>query len=594
MYVKQLNAIKTISAIITALLFAVACHSPVHRLTTDEAFALLIKQSKSYVERYPDSALMILHELLPAQQSYDKITERVKVMNLIGCSYDTKGMYDSAAYYLYEAARLAEVINDDSLQISVYTNLGILQFEMKNADEAINYYLLALPIAETLKDSVSIAKLLNNIGNTYLTLSSEIEKAIPYFEQSMEISAKIRDSIIYKVADFNLVQIYLITGELDRAMNEINYLTEHYGSYIYADYVLGEIYFQKGNFSEAIRTFQELLKKPLNTREFELVIIKAIANVYKQAGNLDSTVVYMEKSFALSDSLHNLQSTENINNLKIAYETEKKDFVISTLKEEKRFLIWLSIAGTGILLLILTALYLQWRWTAQKKRLVEKQKQLAEQQVMQLEQEKQLVATQAMLDGETTERSRIARDLHDGLGGMLSVVRLNLNDLKASVMIGKNEITRFNKAIGLLDDSIEEMRRVAHHLMPDALSRFGLKTALTDFLNVVPIVEFNYFGDGKRIDRKLEVVVYRIIHELVTNALKHAAASHILVQVIQDDDRIALTVEDNGSGFDPETITEGAGLRNIRTRVASFGGVMDLRAMIGKGTEAAVELRIEI
>jgi signal transduction histidine kinase len=211
-----------------------------------------------------------------------------------------------------------------------------------------------------------------------------------------------------------------------------------------------------------------------------------------------------------------------------------------------------------------------------------------------LEQEKQLVATQAVLDGETIERMRLARDLHDGLGGLLSATQLSLADLKKNVNPTGDNTARFNKTFGMLDQSMREMRRVAHHLMPDSLSRYGLKTALSDFCNTIPSVAFSYYGaDNHRFDRNLEVVVYRIAHELINNSLKHADATHILVQIVQEAHRIALTVQDNGTGFDPETVTSGMGLHNIRTRVALLGGTINMRSSTEEGTEIDVEFKIE-
>ncbi|MDD4009512.1 MAG: histidine kinase [Fermentimonas sp.] len=123
-----------------------------------------------------------------------------------------------------------------------------------------------------------------------------------------------------------------------------------------------------------------------------------------------------------------------------------------------------------------------------------------------LKKEKQLVATQSLLDGETAERTRLARDLHDGLGGMLSTVRFNLSGFKdgnSGAIIESSDVELFNKALNALDESIRELRRVAHNMMPDSLTRYGLKASLTDFCNSISIVKFNYFGSGDRLDSKL-------------------------------------------------------------------------------------------
>jgi signal transduction histidine kinase len=247
-----------------------------------------------------------------------------------------------------------------------------------------------------------------------------------------------------------------------------------------------------------------------------------------------------------------------------------------------------------VLLLALAAFFFLWRWTVQKKRLAERQKELAERQIKQLEQEKQLIATQAILDGEVQERTRLARDLHDGLGSILAAARYNLIDIRKALVMESAEAERFDRSVSLLDDSMHEMRRVAHHLMPESLGNAGLKQSITDFCNSVPIVKFSYYGDDSRLDPQLEVMIYRIMHELVSNALKHSGASHILVEVVQDADRIFLTVQDNGCGFDASAKSQGMGLANIRNRVAACNGNVDIHSVAGEGTEINVEIQLKI
>jgi len=151
---------------------------------------------------------------------------------------------------------------------------------------------------------------------------------------------------------------------------------------------------------------------------------------------------------------------------------------------------------------------------------------------------------------------------------------------------------RFDKAVSLLDDSMRELRRVAHHLMPDSLSSFGLKQSISDFCNSVPPVKFAWYGDETRLDPKLEVMIYRIMHELVSNALKHSGAEHILIEIVRYDDKIALTVQDDGCGFDQTTESSGMGLSNIYARVAAYNGNLLIDSKAGVGTEVNVELRI--
>jgi signal transduction histidine kinase len=572
------------------LLIAAACHSPVGNSDASDAdFNSLFNKGKNYALNpyHTDSALMILHPLLRRQQGDEKALNRGKVLNIIGVAYDIKGMYDSAAYYLFEARRLAEETRDDTLQMSVYSNLGLLQFALKNADEAVEYYTKSLAIAEKLNHTIHIANQLNNIGNTYMTLKNDFDKAIPYFQQCKDFSAKNEYHDGYKVAGSNLVEAYSGLGELDKAEREIKQITEHYGATTYAQFTLGAIYSKKGNYREAIHTFKELLKRKLDTREFELRILKTVAETYKTSGNPDSTVVYLEKSYALRDTLHNRQTYQTIHDLKIAYETEKKVIQIAALEEEKRLMIWLGIAAGAVFLLVLTAFFFLWRFTVQKR-------QLAETRIRQLEQEQQLIATQSVLDGETQERTRLARDLHDGLGGKLTGVKLHLQELKRSANLDDADVQQYDKAMDMLDASVQEMRRVSHNLMPDALSRFGLKPAVDDFCrSMSPCIVFNFYGNETRLDPKLELLIYRCIHELVNNALKYSGASQIMVQIMQEADSIDFTVQDDGCGFDPRAATKGTGLQNIRTRIASFGGNIHIDTTVGEGTEINVELKIE-
>jgi signal transduction histidine kinase len=246
----------------------------------------------------------------------------------------------------------------------------------------------------------------------------------------------------------------------------------------------------------------------------------------------------------------------------------------------------LGIAGSAVFVLVLTAFFFLWRFTVQKR-------QLAETRIRQLEQEQQLIATQSVLDGETAERTRLARDLHDGLGGKLTGVKLHLQELKRSAKLDDADVQQYDKAMDMLDASVVEMRRVSHNLMPDALSRFGLKPAVDDFCRSMSSgIVFNFYGNETRLDPKLELLIYRCIHELVNNALKYSGASQIMVQIMQEADSIDFTVQDDGCGFDPLAATKGTGLQNIRTRIASFGGNIHIDTNAGEGTEINVELKI--
>jgi signal transduction histidine kinase len=153
-------------------------------------------------------------------------------------------------------------------------------------------------------------------------------------------------------------------------------------------------------------------------------------------------------------------------------------------------------------------------------------------------------------------------------------------------------VEHLENARDLLDQSINELRRVAHHLMPESLLRYGLKASLEDFIHSVPNAQFHYFGEDNRLDNRTEILIYRCVHELVNNALKYAKATTINVQLVQDSDRISLAVQDDGCGYDMESVTSGMGLKNLRDRVTAANGKLNVYSSPDKGTEVDVEVAL--
>ncbi len=162
-------------------------------------------------------------------------------------------------------------------------------------------------------------------------------------------------------------------------------------------------------------------------------------------------------------------------------------------------------------------------------------------------------------------------------------------------MLSSESVTLYNKALSMLDSSIQELRRVAHNMMPENLMKFGLKDALGDFChsleNKQMHINYQHFGTQNRFDHKIEISLYRIAQELINNALKHSQATELIVQLIQENSRVNLTVQDNGKGLDTAVLktAKGAGMANIRSRVESLKGKFDIASEPDKGTEISVE-----
>jgi signal transduction histidine kinase len=313
----------------------------------------------------------------------------------------------------------------------------------------------------------------------------------------------------------------------------------------------------------------------------------------------------LNKYIDAADAVSSDEARKQMNFVNAKYKARERAFEIERLETEKKVqtekikrVNAMVFALSGILLISIVAgvtLYRNYKITREVS--IQKAK-IQEQRIRELEQERQIIALNSTLQGEETERSRLARDLHDGLGGLLSGLKLTLMNMKGNAIITREALDQYDHALGLLDISIKELRHVAHNLMPETLFRYGLKQTLSDFCEGVDTpglkVNFAFYGLEKRYDEKLEIATYRIVQELVNNSMKHSRATEISVQIVSEEQRLSITVQDNGTGMDIKTAEQasGKGLANIRSRVASFGGHFDLSSEHGKGTEANIEFKV--
>jgi len=544
-------------------------------------------------EGMPDSSIVIFQQTLElAKREMNEKWTAITLANL-GVCYYYKKWFETALKYNNEALPLFEKRGEKFNVAQTYYMTATLYESLNMQKENLLYCEKALNIFNEKPDTLQRIFVLINYASALLNTNNS-EKADSCLIEAQRIcnlhNNKYLSGMIYK----GLAEIAWKKYDLDR-MEKFNRKSlaidlefEDEAGYCTSMIGLARMELCRGNFNQSEEYTQNVLKTAFE-HDFPIQIKDAytvLSDLSIARHDFRSYQYYLAKADSIEMSVVNEKTQRYAKEMEAKYETEKKELKIAALEKERGLMIWLSIAGGAVLLLTLATFFFLWRWTVQKRR-------LAETRIKQFEQEKQLVATQAVLDGETRERARLARDLHDGLGSMLTGAKLSLLEMKKGATLDYANMESFNNALGLLDESVQEMRRVAHHLMPDSLSRFGLKPAVSDFCGNLPSVHFNYYGNEARLDPKMEVMIYRSIHELVNNALKHAGAGKIMVQIIQEPDRIAFTVQDDGCGFDPATQTQGMGLQNIRTRIASYNGMIDINSKAGEGTEINVELRIE-
>lgn len=193
----------------------------------------------------------------------------------------------------------------------------------------------------------------------------------------------------------------------------------------------------------------------------------------------------------------------------------------------------------------------------------------------------------AMLETQEKERSRIALDMHDDLGPLLSAVKLQIGSLRN--LPNTQQPSAIAETQQLLDGAIKQIRGIIRDLVPNNIEEKGLAGVLADlkthFESAAEVrISLQVVNYDRRLPLQTEINLFRIIQEIVNNAIKHADASEITVSLSQNPDQIALVVADNGKGFDPTMLHEGSGLKNIQTRTQMNHGNLQLHSLPGEGT----------
>lgn len=513
-----------------------------------------------------------------------------------GTSYQYLSDYQSAAEYYQKGLTYFEKI--DNLRYSAQANdiLQNLYNSTRQFDKAILHGKKAVTQFRNLDDPKLLAYSLTNLGVTYGKMNLK-DSSFIFHKEADEIAKKVGDEILIATTELNLADVYLWRKQNETAKQYFQSVLQRArkndlpGSETNALRGLSYYYKQTGDYAMAKKYAQDalLVSEKNNIPESRVLNLDQLSDLAYMERDADLGNDYANRMRQLQDSLLNAEIITSTINIEKRYELSKKNDQIKIQEEKiKQQKLFNVILIGGVVALLLVA-FLSYRNYNNRKKL-----QL--QRITELETEKQLLATQSLLQGQEDERSRIAKDLHDGLGGLLSGVKLQLGAMKGNLILSEENGLAFNRALDKLDESISEMRRVAHNMMPETLLHFGLPKALQDYTEGLMqqqafTIECTFKGLEQRMSQSTEVMIYRMVQELINNAVKHSGASNILVQVIRHSNRqLNITVEDNGKGFNPEQIKQNAaGLRSVKSRVEYLNGKMDLQSEPGKGTSVYIE-----
>lgn len=571
-----------------------------------------INRSGAYnnLARYQES-IADCQAAIPVCERLGMKKELVAAYNNMGNAWDYLGNRWQAIDAFSKALRAMEgVALPPNFPLAVRNNMARQYQDVRLFDKAFEYGKKSLDEAVALGDSGEVAAALQIMTFSAMSLDREAE-ALGYCRRIERIT---RAEENMPLLIFALNNIAVLTQEEDPDGAKRLFL-EALGAARQSGDLFGEISALQGlarlsiygkNYAAAKNYADEALRKAkaadMDDETAEGALLRS--DLALLDGDMGLFRQYRQLYADMRDTLANNTLVHATQELETKYETEKKEQQIAALERarelqqlrlrQKNALIW-GLAALAALLVLLGALV--FRNLRNRRKLAEQELQLQQQQLIQLRQEQQLSVADAVVRGQEEERGRLARDLHDGLGGMLSGVKQTLNGMKGNQILSETAAVGLTQVIADLDRSIGELRHIARNMMPEALVRFGLRDALQDYCDHVQLtsdlqVNFQAFGfETERLPQQTEVILFRIAQELLNNIVKHAGATTVLVQLLRDGNRLNLTVEDNGKGFDPEQLEKapGVGWLNIRSRVNYLQGSLDLRTAPGQGASVSIE-----
>ncbi|HFK5575245.1 TPA: sensor histidine kinase, partial [Elizabethkingia anophelis] len=568
------------------------------------------------------------------------------VVKELSAVYSDLNEYQLEEKYSKQFLLLASKQNDPNLIFDAYMRMGYV-YEQKYAqnlsdldlrNKAEHYYLLAITTFNKRKDAMlnksNLSYAAINLANLYIDFDRD--KAMQYAQLANKISLETGNAIhiassfgilaelAIKNKDYDLAKSYFLKASMEIGKSPVR---DHNIELSILE-SLSRISEEQGNYKEALVYYKSYVDKYKSVYDQEkLDITKRLESQFEKERQEQKYIKLQLESDKKAQQIKLInilraQREQVYNNLKLTEENQRERLKFSELESEKRaqqlrlakleteqknndiknykeLLAFKEKINTYYFVFIVIFIVLIILLLYAYKQRVKSMKQRDQLHALAMEKEKQnskISTLTALLEGQEQERGRLARDLHDGLGGLLSGTKLQLSylDPHQSETIEDG----ISKSIKQIDGAVEELRRVAHNLMPDLLVKYGLEVAIQEFAsrisNSALDIHTEFINYRNSLSEEKQLIIYRIIQELVNNAIKHADASEIIIQISQEESVLNLTVEDNGKGFDQKVLNvkKTAGFHNIESRVQFLKGTMSIISELNIGT--SIELQIPI
>ncbi len=582
--------------------------------------------SRNYQSISLDSVLYYSKKTAEFSKSTDGY-RLAEAYNNMGVCHFYQSSLDSANYYYQSALKVLGTNRGSIIKSMVYCNLALMYGNLLNSEKEIEYYLKAINQVE--KNDKEVCSIYYNLSRTYMNSGFE-EKGLEYLEKAYKTSKRSKMEIVLDYAASNLAHYGLENSDDEmfrKYIKEIDSLCALDGnpsscyslSYLNASYNANQKQYDK-----ALRDYQKanVIAKEINFSEDIMETTAMIARMEYAVGNKKKAV----KTFAVFDSLYqsNPNPTLGIKNFNLwaeyeasignydkayeirlkwevlkdsvfakekreilidsekKFETEKKEREIAEqeviikeqeldiAKKQSQIAIWGGLGG--ILALLLGASF----WTGKER---QKRK---EQEIANLKTQQEVIRLESLVAGEEKERIRLAQDLHDGINGDLSVIKFKIDGVDKK-RLSKTTSEGLSQAMQMLDNAIDQVRRISHNLAPPSLQNFNLAEAVKQYASKMQSahgmdIDFQSFGEMPNFSSDQKTALYRIVQELLNNIIKHAEAKETLIQLNHTEEHTELIIEDDGKGFDVKISKNGIGLQNIASRVAFLKGDLHIES----------------
>lgn len=556
-----------------------------------------------YLNKKYDSCSTVIKSIQPKIKELN-LDNRNRFYTIKAYFFKATNQLDSASTYLVKSLKYFELDSTINIEKRVLAYQGLANVYRASNNEIKQLKYLKLYLKEALKteNDFQIGTALNGLG-VYYDNQNQPKKALTLFKKALKY--KLRNNV-YNAINQNIGSIYL--NHLNnsdsssyynkRAINE--HTTKRTLAYIHRD--LSVIEKRKGNFLNEKKELQTALKniKLDPFPEFELELYKDLSENNKILKNYKVSLRYLEKYDSLKEIIKNQSQIEKVEEIEIKYQSEKKEKLNLQLKIDKEKTNNFLIASLLFIFLSSIITVLIFKNSNKKRKVAEQQKELETQKNLTLLKEQEITTINAMVDGQEKERKQIAEDLHDNLGSVLATLKLHFEKLK--INCEKNLIDPeilFNKTENLIDEAYIKVRSIAHAKNSGVIANQGLLVAIKLMADKISSadnikIEVIDFGLNKRLKNSLEITVFRIIQELITNIIKHAEAKNATINISLYDKNLNIIIEDDGKGFNLKkgNLKKGMGINSIETRVAHLEGTFEIDSTLGKGSSIIINIPI--